>query len=204
MHAIAKNLVKVPTALFAAVLVTTTLFYLMQLMVHSDEERVQETFVIPIIDARMPDIEPVVIEIIERPEPIIEPPAADVVEDTRQVDVGTGPVITLNDQNFNLDPPGWKSLTFQDSEMIPIVRTTPVYPARALQRQVEGFVVVSFTVGRNGNVENPTVTYAEPPGFFERAALQSIAKWKYSARVENGEPVPVHGVQQRITFEIAE
>ena len=203
MHAIANNLFKVPTALLAAVLVTTLLLYLMQLMVHSDEERVQEAFIIPIIDARMPDIEPVVIETIERPEPIVEPPVTDVVEDTRQIDMGTGPAISLSEQQFSLDPPGWKSLTFQDSEMIPIVRTTPVYPTRALQRQVEGFVVVNFTVDRNGNVANPSITYAEPEGYFERAALQSIAKWKYTAKVENGEPVPVHGVQQRIVFEIA-
>jgi len=202
MHAITNNLLKVPTALFAAVLVTTMLFYMMQLMVHSNEDRVQETYIIPIIDARMPDIEPVVIENIERPEPIVEPPVTDVLEDTRQIDIGTGPLITLNEQQFNLNPPGWKNLTFQNSEMIPIVRTTPVYPTRALQRQVEGFVVVSFTVDRNGNVADPSVIYAEPDGYFERAALQSIAKWKYTAKVENGEPVPVHGVQQRIVFEI--
>lgn len=204
MHALTNNLLKVPSAFFAAALVTTTLFYLMQLMVHSDEERAQETFVIPIIDARMPYIEPVVIETIERPEPIVEPPITDVTEITRDTSVGSGPRITLATQKINLDPPGWKNLTFQDSEMIPIVRTTPVYPTRALQRQVEGFVVVSFTVDRNGNVENPSVTYAEPEGFFERAALQSISRWKYAAKVENGEPVPVHGVQQRIVFEIAQ
>lgn len=203
MQSIANNLLKVPTALFAAALVTSTLFYLMQLMVHADEGRSQEAFVIQVFDARMPFIEPVVIENIERPEPIEEPLVTDVVKDTRDIDIGSVPAIALNSQEFNLDPPGWKNLTFQDSEMIPIVRTTPVYPTRALQREVEGFVVVSFTVDHNGNVENPTVTYAEPEGFFERAALRSIAKWKYTARVENGEPVPVHGVQQRIVFEIS-
>jgi len=49
-------------------------------------------------------------------------------------------------------------------------------------------------------VKDPVVTYAEPEGYFERAALQAISKWKYTAKVENGNPVPVHGVQQKIVF----
>ena len=203
MHTITNQLLKIPTALFAAALVTTALFFLMHLMVHSDSERVQETFVIPIIDATMPEIVLDTFEPIERPEPISEPTPTELPDQPRGAVVGSGPILSYDPQTFNLDPPGWTGLTFQESEMVPIVRTTPVYPNRALQKQIEGFVVVSFSVDERGNVTNPSVTYAEPEGYFERAALQSIAKWRYAAKVENGEPVAVHGVQQRIVFEIA-
>lgn len=203
MHTLTNQLLKIPTALFAAAVVTTSLFFLMHLMVHSDSERVQETFVIPVVDATMPVIELETFEPIERPEPITEPAPTEVPEQVRETPVGAGPGLSYDPQTFVLDPPGWTGLTFQDSEMVPIVRTTPVYPNRALQKHIEGFVVVSFSVDEQGNVSNPSVTYAEPEGYFERAALQSIAKWRYAAKVENGQPVAVHGVQQRIVFEIA-
>ncbi|MCB1669702.1 MAG: TonB family protein [Gammaproteobacteria bacterium] len=203
MYAITNQLLKIPTAMFAAALVTTSLFYLMHLLVHSDAERSQETSVIRVVDATMPEIEMVAYEQIERPEPISEPPPAEIVEEIRTTEVGTGPVLAFNNEVIDLDPPGWNTLNFQDSEMIPIVRTTPSYPGRALQRGIEGFVVVSFSVDGQGNVINPSVTYAEPEGYFERSALQAITRWKYAAKVKNGEPVTVHGVQQRIVFELA-
>jgi len=49
-------------------------------------------------------------------------------------------------------------------------------------------------------VKDPVVTYAEPEECFERAALQSISKWKCAAKVENGNPVPVYGVQQKMVL----
>lgn len=36
------------------------------------------------------------------------------------------------------------------------------------------------------------------------AMLQSIAKWRYAAKIEDGKPVAVEHVQQRITFDITD
>ncbi len=203
MFYITRDYLKVPAAMLAAAFVTTVLFFLMHLMVYSDDQRVQETFVIPVVDATMPEIDPPELVPIQRPEPLVEPPPSAITEPLRETNIGTGPILTYAEESFNLDPPGWQNVTFQSAELVPVVRTAPVYPTRALQRGIEGFVVVTFTVDERGNVADPAVTYADPEGYFERAALQSITKWRYSARVEDGRAVPVQGVQQRIVFEIA-
>ena len=200
MYMIARQCLKFNSVMFAALLVTFSLFYVMQLLIQSDDGRIQEAFVIPIFDATMPEFVPVLIPTIEKPEPIVEPMIVEKPIETRVTDTESGPLIHYTTPVIDVVPPAINTLTIDNSSMIPMVRSTPAYPSRALQRGIGGFVVVSFTVDAMGNVKDPTVTYAEPEGYFERAALQSISKWKYAAKVENGNPVPVYGVQQRIIF----
>jgi len=89
-----------------------------------------------------------------------------------------------------------------DGEYLPIVKVAPVYPRRALQRGIEGYVIVEFTVTVQGSVKESFVVEANPEGIFERAALEAVSKFKYKPRVVNNEPAEVAGVQNRITFEI--
>ena len=89
-----------------------------------------------------------------------------------------------------------------DGEYLPIVKVAPVYPRRALQRGIEGYVIVEFIVTKQGSVRDPVVVEANPQGIFERAAMDAALKFKYKPRVVNGEPTEVAGVQNRITFEI--
>lgn len=97
---------------------------------------------------------------------------------------------------------GGLSLESGDGEYLPIVKVQPIYPRRAQQRGIEGYVIVEFTVSKLGTVVNPKVVKAEPANIFDNAALQAAAKFKYKPRVVNGEPVEVSGVQNRITFKI--
>ncbi|WP_026052469.1 energy transducer TonB [Gayadomonas joobiniege] len=97
---------------------------------------------------------------------------------------------------------GGLSLESGDGEYLPIVKVQPIYPRRAQQRGIEGYVIVEFTVSKLGTVVNPRVVEAEPANIFDNAALQAAAKFKYKPRVVNGEPVEVAGVQNRITFKI--
>lgn len=89
-----------------------------------------------------------------------------------------------------------------DGEYLPIVRVQPVYPRRALTRNIEGWVLVEFVVTETGTVRDPVVLVAEPPGFFERAALNAVVKFKYKPKVDGGEPVAVSGVRNRFVFEM--
>lgn len=89
-----------------------------------------------------------------------------------------------------------------DGEYLPIVKVAPVYPARALTRGLEGYVIVEFTVTRTGTVRDVLVVESTS-SLFERAATEAALKFKYKPRVINGEAVEVPGVQNRITFEIS-
>ncbi|GGW80645.1 energy transducer TonB [Alteromonas halophila] len=97
---------------------------------------------------------------------------------------------------------GGMALDSGDGEYLPIVRVAPAYPRRAQQRGIEGFVIVEFTVTKQGTVRDPVVVEANPQGIFEQAAIDAVLKFKYKARVVNGEPTEVSGVQNRISFEI--
>lgn len=96
------------------------------------------------------------------------------------------------------------SLANSDGDYLPIVKVAPEYPRRALQRGIEGFVVVEFMVTKLGTVENVIVVEANPPGYFERAAVKAAQRFKYKPKVINGEPVEVAGVRNQITFKIDE
>jgi protein TonB len=97
---------------------------------------------------------------------------------------------------------GGLALESGDGEYLPIVKVAPVYPRRALSRGIEGFVIVEFTVTKQGSVRDPMVLEANPEGVFNQAAIDAALKFKYKPRVINGEAAEVAGVQNRISFEI--
>ncbi len=91
-----------------------------------------------------------------------------------------------------------------DGEYLPIVKVAPVYPRRAQTRGIEGHVLLEFTVTKAGTVRDPVVIESEPPGIFDRAAIQAALKFKYKPKVVNGEAIDVAGVRNLITFELAD
>jgi len=97
---------------------------------------------------------------------------------------------------------GGLALESSDGEYLPIVKVAPVYPRRALSRGIEGYVIVEFTVTKQGTVRDHVVVRAEPESLFDRAAMDAALKFKYKPRVVNGEAVEVAGVQNKISFQI--
>ena len=96
---------------------------------------------------------------------------------------------------------GGISLTPGDAEYLPIVKVAPVYPRRALQRGIEGWVLLEFTVSKQGTVKDIRVVDSQPKTkIFHRAAIKAAAKFKYKPRTEDGKPIEVPGVRNRIIF----
>ncbi len=91
-----------------------------------------------------------------------------------------------------------------DGDILPLVRIEPRYPARALQREIEGWVLMEFSISPAGTVVNPFVVNSEPPRTFDRAALRAVSRWKYKPKVEDGVAVMRTGVQVVLTFELEE
>jgi len=97
---------------------------------------------------------------------------------------------------------GGLNLSTGDGDYLPIVKVAPVYPRRAQSRGIEGYVIVEFTVNKNGSVVNPSVVEAKPEGIFDQAAINAALKFKYKPRVVDGVAMSVAGVQNKISFEI--
>lgn len=89
-----------------------------------------------------------------------------------------------------------------DAEAIPLFRMAPQYPDRAASRGIEGYVIMEFTITETGGVANIVVVEASPPGMFDRAAIRAMERWKYKPKVVDGKPVPRHGVQNKISFNL--
>jgi len=70
-----------------------------------------------------------------------------------------------------------------------MVRIPPDYPQSALQRRIEGFVVVRLWIGMRGEVARAEVAQAHPRGAFERSALAAVRRWKYRPGQVDGDPV---------------
>ena len=78
---------------------------------------------------------------------------------------------------------------------------SPEYPPRALERGTTGWVDIEFTVTRDGSTRDATVRGSEPMGVFDRAALESVARWRYEPRVVNGIVVDQR-VAARVRFQL--
>ncbi|MBM4383772.1 MAG: energy transducer TonB [Deltaproteobacteria bacterium] len=82
----------------------------------------------------------------------------------------------------------------------PVERRNPSYPATAISRWKEGWVVVSYCIDATGAVRDPVIDRSSGAKEFERAALNSIPKWKYEPATLDGAPVEQCATQVRLSF----
>lgn len=202
MSAIARDFFKINTAILLAALVTFLLFYFMQYLIETESDREQRINVIPIADSTVPVFEQELITNEVKPEPIIAEEMPIISEPSRSSADLPGPALRIPQERIVIDTSPQGLIPLASNIMIPLIRTTANYPSRALQRGIEGFVELSFTVDRFGSVVDPMVLSAMPEGIFERSALQAISKWKYSPAMSNGDAIETYDVRQRIVFQM--
>ncbi len=98
---------------------------------------------------------------------------------------------------------GGISLTPGDAEYLPIVKVLPVYPRRAQSRGIEGYVLLEFTVTKEGRTRDIRVIKSKPKSsIFHRAAIKAAEKFKYKPRTVDGKAIEVKGVRNKITFRL--
>ncbi len=186
------------------VLVTAALFFLMQALIRSD----RVAFTEPPEGARLDFLRLGQEQDAQRrerrpppPPPVDDPPPEMPRREFDQTSTAIGMDIGAVDMSINPNL-GTGGGFVADGEYLPIVQIAPEYPQRAAERGIEGYVLLEFTVTEAGTVENPVVIEAQPPGIFDRAALNTVVRYKYQPRVIDGEPVPVMGVRTRIEFQL--
>ncbi len=128
------------------------------------------------------------------------PPPSNITPQRRDARFDTGGL----DANVDIDFQGLDVAAPTDGDAIPLVRVAPIYPERAASRGTEGWVVVQFNVLKSGQVDPKSVIVVEsqPPGVFDRAAINAVKRWKYKPKVVNGQPVERVGIQTQLTFEL--
>lgn len=194
-------------AIVLAAFITLSLFFLMQALIKSGDQTLSEPAEGSVLDfVRLKKEESV--EKADRkprkpPPPKAPPPQMDQPQMDSPTPNGEGSGIDFTaDVGGDISLGNGLALDSGDGEYLPIVKVAPVYPRRALSRGIEGFVIVEFTVSKQGSVKDIFVVEATPPDLFNQAAIDAAMKFKYKPRVVNGEAAEVSGVQNRITFQI--
>lgn len=194
------------SATIIAMMVTMTLFFIMQTMVLTERVTlITETppYYVPIIE-RTKMLTPKEIDrrVPKPDEPRIEPPTMDIPK------AGPGKVATPWDHFPGPQGPSAPGdidgAAIMSGDMLPLVLVQPDYPRRALLNGVSGHVLVSLSVSAQGLVTDVRVLDATPSGWFESAARAAALKFRYKPRIIDGQAVAVEDVLYRFAFELEE
>ena len=163
-------------------------------------------------DVIMPDreIETIMNEEVEPPEepevapPDIAPPQLDVTP------IAVSASKAAPEINFNQG----SGALFRDGDYIPLFTVQPIYPRRAQERGIEGYVIVAFTITESGTIEDPYIIEGKcrssnnrDGGYnnctmFNSSTLRAALKLKYKPTVRDGKTVAVEDVPHKYTFEL--
>jgi periplasmic protein TonB len=198
-----EHVVRVAIAAFLGAVVTVSLLWVMHYLIATGVQAFSEERTFRFVDfVRVQRDERVETrdDRVERPpEPAPPPPMQPdrQIDDIDAVSTAIGVSAPRVDHDVTLGRDGF----FSDGEYMPIVQVAPQYPRRAAERGLEGFVLLEFTVTRQGTVRDPVVVESTS-SIFDRAAIDAVMRFRYRPRVIDGEPVEVPGVRFRITFEL--
>jgi TonB family protein len=99
-------------------------------------------------------------------------------------------------------------------DTVPIFKVQPVYPRRAQERGMEGYVIVAFTITESGTIEEPYVIEGKcrnaknrdgaynDCSMFNSATLRAAEKLKYKPTVRDGRALAMPDVPHKFTYEI--
>lgn len=205
----ARGVMRMAIGLVLAVMVTLSLFWLMQYLIETADRSLNEDAAGSLVDFvrvkrdeevqrdnRKPKKPPPP----EAPPP--QPPAPQLDNlnpNAEKIAISAVPVET------DIQMSGGFSLGVGEGDYLPIVKVAPIYPNRALSRGVEGYCVVQYTVTRQGTTKDPFVVEGQcTSSLFHSASVNAALKFKYKPRVIDGVAVEVPGVQNKFTYEITE
>ena len=192
-----QNLKMLGSTLTASLVLTVSIFYIMQWLIDVGDVELDNTS-IKIADVTMPERELELLMDMERPQEDEPPPETMPPE----FDMTPPAEVDSSAARPNLGFKGKKAGVFADGSYVPIFQVPPVYPRRALERGIEGCVMLKFTVTKVGSTRDPMVEWAVPPGIFDRAAMRSALKYKYKPQIRDGEAIEVPNVRTVVIFKI--
>jgi len=198
-----KGFVLLLPAAVLGLLVVFGLLFLMQFLIKSDLEEPDDDGRTQIADIWQEDRE-IEDEIKERKiEEIDEPedPPPDIPQQDIEVDAEMD-TVDISSANVTADVDISLGGGFSDGDIIPLVAIQPDYPRRALERGIEGYCVVSFTITTQGTTKDIQVVESTS-SIFERSSRRAAERLKYKPRIIDGVAVEVDHYY-KFTFELAD
>ncbi len=195
-------MVRLFSSFIVAIFITLGLIVAMYALIKMDEPELgeAEAFKVPEFSfiPKNEDVETITAKP-DRPDEVQEAPdipESDIIPD--EVDIDTNLSLGAVKIGINTSTKGFNS---NDGEYLPIFRAPPIYPRRAQERGLCGWVELLYTVTASGGTKDAVVT-SSSSRIFERAAVKAAEKYKYKPRQVGGKPVDVPNVPIRIKFEM--
>ena len=194
------TLYRIPLSFVNALFITACLLYVMYSLIRIDEPAlVRVKPPIPIAWTHVPDDSEVQWKIPKPklPDPVEPVPTVLVAPPVVDID---GSVTTFTGE---YQPPKHGGLPrIYNSQLVLALGVPPVYPGPAIQKRIEGYVIVGFSVNAAGGVVDPVVIESSPPGVFDKSAIKAIRRFKYKARMVDGKAVATTGQQYMFSFKL--
>ncbi len=186
-------------ASLVAAFITFAIFFVMQMLVaEKNVVALEERATREIIIERFERPEQVVNNPIERPDVIKAPPPPDPVP-TNPNSGDNGPTIIFDDPIT----PKETTISLGNNSVWARVKPTPTYPIRARQDNVEGFVILEFTVNEKGKVVDITVLEESPKSYgFAQSAIRAAQNFKYQARMIDGKAVATTSIREKFEYSL--
>ena len=127
---------------------------------------------------------------VQAPEPYVPPPDVPVPQTVEPVI--SAPAITPPPAPYVIAPPpvveappAPPAKPAIRKGITPVKREDPVYPRQAIRLGIDkGKVVARLNIDEKGNVTNVTIVSADPPRHFDRAVIDALMEWKFTAEGE--------------------
>lgn len=190
----------------SAFVATCLCFYLMMFMItreFSQEIELETVYVAPLSISKQRPIEKLAVrERARKVLPANPPPEPEGIPMSRATRVSLKAERPIFGSIADLIGPNDVQLELQapTSDLMTMLVVQPIYPLSAVMREIEGFVVVEFSVRENGTVSNPIVIDSQPDVLFDEAALKAVTRFKFKPREVGGDSISVDNVQLKFAF----
>lgn len=123
--------------------------------------------------------------------------AATLIDRSNTLTPGIQAVRTLQEQLFVAQQQrDFTNNIAQAASLKRVREVPPVYPKDAQRAGTEGWVQVEFTIAPDGTTRDLAVLNSEPKQVFDKAALDSVGKWRFEPIRKGGAPVAQRAVLQ--------
>ncbi|GLR69393.1 energy transducer TonB [Agaribacter marinus] len=74
------------------------------------------------------------------------------------------------------------------------------YPLNAAEKGIEGYVLMKFSISKEGKPVDIEVINAEPANVFDEVSICSLSKWVYKPKLVDGKPVKQEGLKVQLDW----
>jgi protein TonB len=195
-------------SIFSGIIISLALFWLMQTMISNNQQGFEKTENLYMTEfvrlKRETKLQTKDRKIPDEPPPEKRPPPPKMQMQQVQVTQNNLPQMDMPNLDIPLQTDKFSGSLISgvqlgvgkiSTNVFPLVRIPPRYPMRAANRGIEGWVKIEFTITEEGTVKDAIVVDAQPGKIFDRAALKAIKRWKFKAKVIDGEAFEQRALQ---------